>query len=104
MPTVPPSRSDRPPARPRASRVSAMAAGLVGSEILAIAADIRERVAKGEEICNLTVGDFSPAQFSIPAALREGIAAALGQGHTNYPPSSGIPELRAAVSRLFERR
>lgn len=81
-----------------------MAAGLVGSEILAIAADIRERVAKGEEICNLTVGDFSPAQFSIPAALREGIAAALGQGHTNYPPSSGIPELRAAVSRLFERR
>lgn len=81
-----------------------MAAGLVGSEILAIAADIRERVSKGEEICNLTVGDFSPAQFGIPAVLRDGITAALQQGHTNYPPSSGIPELRAAVCRLFERR
>lgn len=81
-----------------------MAAGLVGSEILAIAADIRERLAKGDEICNLTVGDFSPAQFAIPTALRDGIAAALREGHTNYPPSSGIPELRAAVVRLFERR
>jgi aspartate aminotransferase len=81
-----------------------MAAGLVGSEILAIAADIRERVSKGAEICNLTVGDFSPAQFAIPTALREGIAAALARGATNYPPSSGIPELRDAVLRLFERR
>lgn len=81
-----------------------MAAGLVGSEILAIAADIRERVAKGAEICNLTVGDFSPAQFAIPAVLREGIAAALERGQTNYPPSSGIPELRDAVVRMFERR
>lgn len=81
-----------------------MAAGLVGSEILAIAADIRERVSKGAEICNLTVGDFSPAQFGIPAALRDGITAALQQGLTNYPPSSGIPELRTAVCGMFERR
>jgi aspartate aminotransferase len=81
-----------------------MAAGLVGSEILAIAADIRERVSKGAEICNLTVGDFSPAQFSIPDALRDGIAAALARGMTNYPPSSGIPELRDSVLRMFERR
>jgi len=76
----------------------------VGSEILAIAADIRERVAKGAEICNLTVGDFSPAQFAIPTALRDGIAAALAKGMTNYPPSSGIPELRDAVVRMFRRR
>jgi aspartate aminotransferase len=81
-----------------------MAAGLVGSEILAIAADIRERMSKGAEICNLTVGDFSPAQFAIPDALREGIAAALAKGMTNYPPSSGIPELRDSVVRMFERR
>jgi len=80
-----------------------MAMGLVGSEILAIAADIRERVARGESICNFTVGDFSPAQFSVPGVLREGIAAALAEGRTNYPPSSGIPELREAVSGLFAR-
>ena len=81
-----------------------MAAGLVGSEILAIAADVRERVANGTSICNLTVGDFSPKQFKVPTQLREGIAAALSAGQTNYPPSSGIPELREAVSRLFARR
>ncbi|MCA9710716.1 MAG: aminotransferase class I/II-fold pyridoxal phosphate-dependent enzyme, partial [Myxococcales bacterium] len=103
MPTVPPTRTDRPPRR-RPVRVSTMAQGLVGSEILAIAADIRERMAKGAEICNLTVGDFSPEQFSIPVPLRTGIEAALAQGRTNYPPSSGIPELREAVSRLFARR
>lgn len=81
-----------------------MAAGLVGSEILAIAADIRGRIADGAEICNLTVGDFSPAQFPVPASMRDGIAAALEQGRTNYPPSAGIPELRDAVSTLFARR
>jgi len=81
-----------------------MASGLVGSEILAIAADVRKRVAAGETICNLTVGDFSPQQFSIPAKLRDGIATALEQGRTNYPPSSGIPELREAVRGLFARR
>lgn len=81
-----------------------MAQGLVGSEILAIAADVRQRVAQGAEICNFTVGDFSPEQFSIPERLRAGIEAALARGHTHYPPSSGIAELREAVSRMFARR
>ncbi|MEX1362152.1 MAG: aminotransferase class I/II-fold pyridoxal phosphate-dependent enzyme, partial [Nannocystaceae bacterium] len=71
---------------------------------LAIAADIRRRIADGAEICNLTVGDFSPAQFPVPDSLREGIATALEQGRTNYPPSAGIPELRDAVSKLLSRR
>lgn len=81
-----------------------MAAGLTGSEILAIAADIRSRVAAGASIVNFTVGDFSPAQFSVPPSLREGIVEALNNGATNYPPSSGIVELREAVSRLFARK
>lgn len=81
-----------------------MASGLVGSEILAIAAQIRERVAAGAEVCNLTVGDFSPSQFPVPEALRQGIVDALEQGRTHYPPSAGIPELRQAVSQLFARR
>jgi aspartate aminotransferase len=81
-----------------------MVAGLVGSEILAIAADIRQRVAQGAEICNLTVGDFSPAQFSVPAVLREGIVAALERGQTHYPPSSGVGELREAICGVFARR
>ena len=54
-------------------------------------------------MCNLTVGDFSPREFSIPEALGEGIAAALKAGETNYPPSDGVMPLRQAVQRFYER-
>ncbi|KIG16839.1 Aspartate aminotransferase [Enhygromyxa salina] len=86
-----------------AGRVSTMASGLVGSEILKIAADIRELVRGGVEVCNLTVGDFDPAQFPIPKALEQGIIQALASGHTNYPPSNGLLELRESVARFYAR-
>lgn len=84
--------------------VSAMAKGLVGSEILKIAADIRARVAAGQKIVNLTVGDFKPAVFGIPAGLKQGIAEAYESGETNYPPSDGVPELRQAVRNFYAER
>ncbi|WP_420127550.1 pyridoxal phosphate-dependent aminotransferase [Longimicrobium sp.] len=84
-------------------RVSTMAGGLVGSEILKIAADIRTLVGGGAEVCNLTVGDFSPKQFRIPAALESEIIQALQQGETNYPPSEGVPDLRRAVGEFYQR-
>ncbi len=80
-----------------------MAGGLVGSEILKIAADIRGMIRDGAKICNLTVGDFDPKQFPIPAALRDGIVTALQNGETNYPPSDGVLELRQAVQRFYAR-
>jgi aspartate aminotransferase len=80
-----------------------MAEALVGSEILQIAAEIRARKAAGAEICNLTVGDFDPAQFPIPAELRAGVVGALEAGETNYPPSEGLSELREAVCRFYRR-
>ena len=88
---------------PGSPRVSSMAAGIVGSEILKIAADIRAMVAKGQKICNLTVGDFDPKQFPIPESLRQGIVAAYDAHETNYPPSNGMPELRSAVQRFYSR-
>ena len=84
-------------------RVSTMAAGLIGSEILRIAGEIRALVADGRSICNLTVGDFDPRQFPIPEVLLEGVRTALEHGETNYPPSNGMPELRQAVARFYER-
>ena len=54
-------------------RASAMAAALVGSEILRIAAEIRALAAAGHRICDLTVGDFDPRQFPIPELLGEAI-------------------------------
>lgn len=85
------------------SRVSRMAAGLIGSEILRIASEIRALIASGRTVCNLTVGDFDPRYFPIPAKLAEGTRAALERGETNYPPSNGMPDLRQAVGRFYER-
>ncbi|HEY8131082.1 MAG TPA: aminotransferase class I/II-fold pyridoxal phosphate-dependent enzyme [Thermoanaerobaculia bacterium] len=82
--------------------LSSLARGLVGSEILKIAGEIRGLTEKGLAICNLTVGDFSPQQFRIPGNLEELIADALAAGETNYPPSDGIKELRQAVVRFFK--
>src|SRR5579884_1740566 len=84
--------------------LSELARGVVGSEILRIAAQIRALKAKGAEICNLTVGDFDPAQFPAPAALLDGMRAALAAGQTNYPPSDGVIQLREAVARYYQRR
>ena len=84
--------------------VSRMAQGLIGSEILKIAADIRSMVAEGHSICNLTVGDFNPKYFPIPSELRKAIGTALEAGETNYPPSDGMLQLRKAVKNFYERR
>jgi aspartate aminotransferase len=83
--------------------LSTLARGVVGSEILKIAGEIRAMVARGEAICNLTVGDFDPAYFPIPVELLEGTRAALAEGQTNYPPSDGVLVLREALVRLYER-
>ncbi len=92
-----------PPVDEADAGLSALARGVIGSEILRIAAEIRALKAKGAAICNLTVGDFDPAYFPIPAELLEGTRAALADGHTNYPPSDGVLALREAVVRFYAR-
>src|SRR5438876_1613296 len=82
--------------------LSALARGLVGAEILELATEARAFTEKGLEICNLTVGDFSPREFRIPEKLEQLIGEALAAGETNYPPSDGVKELRQAVVRFFE--
>jgi len=83
--------------------LSRLARGLIGSEVLRIAAEVRSAIAAGRDILHLTVGDFDPREFPLPDALREGITAALAAGHTNYPPSNGVPELRRAVVEFHRR-
>ena len=83
--------------------LSSLARGVVGSEILKIAGEVRALKAQGAQICNLTVGDFDPTYFPIPEALLEGTRQALVEGHTNYPPSDGVLPLREAIVRFYER-
>lgn len=84
-------------------RISTPVGTLEGSAILKIAGEIRERIAAGEKVCNLTVGDFDPRQFRIPALLEQGISQALARGETNYPPGIGLPALREAIVAYYER-
>jgi aspartate aminotransferase len=84
--------------------LSHLAQGIVGSEILKVSGEVRALVDAGREVCNLTVGDFSPKEFRIPAALEREIVDALHRGETNYPPSDGVKEMRAAVVRLYDEQ
>ncbi len=83
--------------------LSERARGMVGSEILKIAAQIRQLIRDGRPVCNLTVGDFNSKYFPIPGVLLEGIHRALAEGHTNYPPSDGVLALREAVVEYVSR-
>ncbi|MGH7689797.1 MAG: pyridoxal phosphate-dependent aminotransferase [Gemmatimonadaceae bacterium] len=85
------------------TRLSQLAQGLVGSEILKISAEVRALIAQGRPICNLTVGDFSPTEFRVPERLARGIADHVTKGQTNYPPSNGVLELRRAVAAYYKR-
>ena len=82
--------------------LSQLALRLTGSEILKISGEIRTLSDAGHDICNLTVGDFSPKEFRIPQLLEDLIAEAFAAGETNYPPSDGTKELRQAVIRFYD--
>ncbi|WP_299706884.1 aminotransferase class I/II-fold pyridoxal phosphate-dependent enzyme [uncultured Pontibacter sp.] len=81
-----------------------MAQNLIGSEIIKLAGEVNAMIAKGEQICNLTIGDFDPKIFPIPGELRAGIAEAYAEGHTNYPPANGVAVLRKAVADFTRDR
>jgi aspartate aminotransferase len=83
--------------------LSSLAQNLEGSAILRIAAEIRAMVAQGRDVCNLTIGDFSPQEFPVPQILVDATVEAMHKGNTNYPPPDGMVALRQAVVRLYER-
>jgi aspartate aminotransferase len=85
-------------------KVSQMAEHLIGSEIIKLGGEIRDRILKGEQIYNFTIGDFDPNYFPIPEALTAYIIDAYRKNLTNYPVANGAPELRQAIVDLLARR
>jgi aspartate aminotransferase len=83
--------------------VSDVAENIIGSEILKLAGEVNAKIKNGEKIYNLTIGDFNPKIFPIPAELKQGILDAYQNDDTNYPPAEGIPELRSAVCHFLKR-
>ena len=81
-------------------KLSHLSETLIGSEIVKLGGEIRERIRKGEHIYNFTVGDFDPQIFPIPKQLEDEIVEAYRNRFTNYPPGEGSLELRQAVSHF----
>jgi aspartate aminotransferase len=84
--------------------VSVLAQNLRGSEIIKIAGEINELKKQGQNIANLTIGDFDSNLYPIPAPLKAGIVAAYGHNQTNYPPADGVLDLRESVSDFLQKR
>ncbi len=82
--------------------VSNLAQNLHGSEIIKIAGEINELKKKGEQIANLTIGDFDAEIFPIPDELKDLIIKAYEAHQTNYPPADGVLELRETVSKFLK--
>jgi len=85
----------------RELKVSKMAETLIASEIIKLAGEINEKIKNGEQIYNLTIGDFDPKIFPIPKELEEEIIKAYKEGATNYPPADGLFATRQTVSKFL---
>jgi len=84
--------------------VSVLANSLIGSEIIKIGNEVNELKSKGAKIANLTIGDFDPSIFPIPAGLKAEIVDAYNYNHTNYPPADGILALRETIVDVLKDR
>jgi len=84
--------------------VSSLAQNLHGSEIIKIAGEINELKRQGQNIANLTIGDFDSNIYPIPDGLKLAIVDAYGANQTNYPPADGILDLRESVSAFIKSR
>ena len=85
-------------------KVSVLAQNLHGSEIIKIAGEINELKKQGQNIANLTIGDFDADIYPIPTELRDGIIDAYNKNQTNYPPADGMLSLRESVSAFLKGR
>ncbi len=85
-------------------KVSQLAENIIGSEIIKLAAEVNQKIKQGEKIYNLTIGDFNPKVFPLPAEFKQAIIDAYIDDQTNYPAADGMQELREAVSNLLKQR
>jgi aspartate aminotransferase len=78
-------------------KLSHLSETLIGSEIVKLGGEIKEKIRQGERIYNFTVGDFDPSIFPIPKELEDAIVDAYRKHFTNYPAAEGNLDLREAV-------
>ena len=85
-------------------KLSRLAETLIGSEIVRLGADIKEKIKSGDKIYNYTIGDFDSSIFPIPKKLEQEIIESYKKGNTTYPPAEGILALRESISSFIKER
>jgi aspartate aminotransferase len=83
-------------------KLSHLSETLIGSEIVKLGGEIREKIRQGERIYNFTVGDFDPSIFPIPKELEDAIVDAYRKHFTNYPAAEGNLDLREALNSFLK--
>lgn len=78
--------------------ISSRIAKVSPSLTLAVTAQAKAMVAKGEEVYALAGGE---PEVDTPDFIKEAAIEALRAGRTKYTPAGGIPELRQALSEKF---
>jgi aspartate aminotransferase len=83
-------------------KLSHLSETLIGSEIVKLGGEIREKIRQGQRIYNFTVGDFDPSIFPIPKELENEIVEAYRHHFTNYPAAEGNLDLREAITSFIK--
>jgi len=83
-------------------KLSHLSETLIGSEIVKLGGEIREKIRQGERIYNFTIGDFDPSIFPIPKELEDAIVEAYRKHFTNYSAAEGNLDLREAIHSFMK--
>ena len=79
--------------------LSERATSLSPSLTLSIDSKAKSMIASGQDVCGFGAGE---PDFDTPEHIKAAAIAALQAGFTKYTPSSGLPELRQAISDKFK--
>ena len=80
--------------------LSKMAAAVQPSATLAAGARAKQLQAEGVQVFDFSLGE---PDFPTPEHICAAAVKAMKDGHTRYTAASGIPQLKAAVSRFYQK-
>ncbi len=80
--------------------ISRLASTVQPSATLAAAAKARQMKAEGIAVFDFSLGE---PDFPTPEHICRAAFKAMQDGHTHYTAASGIPELRSAIARLYQK-
>src|SRR5215831_7861273 len=80
--------------------ISKMAAAVQPSATLAAGAKAKQMKAEGIAVFDFSLGE---PDFTTPKHICRAAAKAMQEGHTHYTPAAGIPELRGAIARWYQK-